>query len=145
MATKITRYKPDTCECILEYSWDDTTTEDQRVHTPTSIVQKCAAHQTIPDTPTVFNTVVMDENPRKNLSLDEILQNAPSTAWYDIDATSGTRVFKKGITIDWTWSGTAPNRSLALTITGITLTTQQRNTLQTRLNNKFGINKVTIT
>ncbi len=143
MVTKITNWSPDTCSCVLQYSWDDTEPEDTRTHTPTNIVQRCSAHASLSDTNTVFNTV-MDENPRKNLSLDEILQNAPSTAWYDIDAESGSRVFKKGITINWTWSGTAPNRNLTLTFTGVTLTTQQRNTLQTRLNNRFGNGKVVI-
>lgn len=140
---KVTRWSPDTCSCILEYSWDDTQNESVRTHNLDNIVQKCPAHQNLPDNPSVYNTV-LDENPRKNLSLDEILQNAPSTAWYDIDADSGARVFKNGITINWTWSGTAPNRTLTLTFSGITLTTQQRNTLQTRLNNRFGTNKVII-
>src|SRR5215217_5866543 len=112
MALKITRWSPDTCQCVLEYSWDDTQSENTRTHTPTTIVSKCPAHATIADTNTHFN-VIMDENPRKNQSLDEILQNAPSTSWYDINA-DGTRAFKNGVTANWTWSGTAPNRILTL-------------------------------
>src|SRR5215211_3346717 len=136
MAIKTTMWSPDTCACVLIYSWDDSVSEDIRTHTPTTIVSKCPAHSAIADTNTHFN-VIMDENPRKNLSLDEILQNAPSTSWFDVQA-DGTRVFKSGIITNWTWSGTSPNRVLTLTFTGITLTTQQKNTLQTRLNNRFG-------
>ena len=142
MVTKITRWSPDTCECILEYTWDDSVPEDQRVHTPTSIVNKCSEHSGLSDSNT--HDAVKEENPRKNLSLDEILQNAPNTNWFDIDAATGSRVFKKNITINWVWSGTAPNRVLTLTFTGISLTTAQRNTLQTRLNNRFGIGKITL-
>lgn len=140
---KVTRWSPDTCSCILEYSWDDTTSEDTRTHTPTAIVQRCTAHQNLPDTNTHFNGVA-DENRLKNFSLDEILQNAPSTAWYDIDPQSGQRVFKNGVIIDYSFSGTTPNRILTLNISGVTLTNQQKNTLQQRLNNRFGTGKVVI-
>jgi|SRR5215212_1109860 len=140
MATKTTRWSPDTCQCVLEYSWDDTVPENSRVHTPAAVINKCPAHSLLSNTDT--HNTVFDENPRKNLSLDEILQNAPSTNWFDIDPVSGVRVFKSNITGNWTWSGTAPNRVITITFTGITLTTTQRNTLQTRLNNRFGTGKV---
>src|SRR5687768_11012055 len=122
MAIHITRWSPDTCDCILEYSWDDATSEAERVHTPTSTVQRCTAHQPLPNVNSVFNAV-LDENPRKNLGLDEILQNAPNTNWFDVDPQSGTRIFKNNIRPVWTFSGTAPNRVLTLTFQGITLTT----------------------
>lgn len=144
MVLKITRWSPDTCDCVLEYQWDDTQDENSITHTPVNVVNRCTAHQILPNTPTAVYNAVNEENPRKNLSLNEILQNAPSTSWYDIDAESGSRIFKKGIIINWTWTGTAPNRVLTITFTGITLTTQQRNNLQTRLNNRFGIDKVII-
>lgn len=32
MAHKTTRWQPDTCDCIIEYDWDDETTEDEREH-----------------------------------------------------------------------------------------------------------------
>jgi len=143
LAIITTRWSPDTCGCILEYSWDDSVPDNSRVHTPTTIVNKCPAHSAIADTNTHFN-VIIEENPRKNFALDEILQNAPSTSWFDIDPASGSRVFKNNITANWSWSGTAPNRVLTLTFTGITLTTAQRNTLQTRLNNRFGTGKITL-
>ena len=43
MATKITRWQPDSCSCIVEYSWDDETSETDRVHTPTTIMA-CEQH-----------------------------------------------------------------------------------------------------
>jgi hypothetical protein len=141
MTIRTTSWSPDTCNCTLEYTWDDAVPEDQRTHTPANIVRRCSAHTPLADTNSVFNTI-MEENPRKNRSFDEILQNAPNTNWFDIDAESGQRVFKKNIILNWNWTGTAPNRVLTLTFSGITLTTAQRNTLQTRLNTRFGSGKV---
>jgi hypothetical protein len=143
MVIHTTRWSPDTCQCILEYEWDDSVPENQRTHTPATVVKKCTGHQPLPDINSVFNTL-LDENPRKNKALAEILANAPSNSWYDIDATSGSRVFKQNITVKWTWTGTAPNRVLTLSFTGITLTNAQKNTLQTRLNTLLGSGKVTI-
>lgn len=138
---KVTRWSPDTCSCIIDYQWDDTLPNDQITLTPVNIVQRCTAHESLQDTNSVYDAV-NEENPRKNKALDEILQNAPSNTWYDIDANSGQRIFKNNIGINWSWSGTAPNRTITLTFSGVTLTNQQKNTLQTRLNNRFGNGKV---
>ena len=34
MAIKTTTWSPDTCDCVLHYSWDDEVPQDERVHTP---------------------------------------------------------------------------------------------------------------
>lgn len=141
MAIKTTNWKPDTCDCIIEQGIDDSLPQAQQVLFGVSSIFKCPAHSHINNVDDHFNAV-NEENPRKNFSLDEILQNAPNNNWFDIDADSGARVFKKGITINWNWTGTAPNRVLTLTFTGVSLTTAQKNTLQTRLNNRFGNGKV---
>jgi hypothetical protein len=143
MAIRITTWKPDTCDCIIEQGIDDSLPEGSQVLFGVNSIFKCVAHQNLA-TPTAHFNAVNDENPRKNHSLDEILQNAPSTNWYDIDPVSGSRSFKNGVTVNLNWSGTAPNRVLTLTFTGITLTGAQRNTLQTRLNNRFGTGKVVL-
>jgi hypothetical protein len=139
MATKITRYSPDTCSCVIEYSWDDTLSETNRVHTLSTYVNKCSAHTSLNNTQ-AWNAV-FEENPRKNLSLGECLANGPSALFDTID---GTRQLKNGISFNWSWSGTAPDRVLTISFTGISLTTNQKNTIQTFLNNKFGANKVII-
>ena len=139
MTTKITRYSPDTCTCVIEYTWDDTTTESNRVHTVSNVIQKCPAHNTLSNSQ-VFNAVIEVENPRKNKTIEKILESGPNSL-YDV-AQDGTRTFKQGITVSWSWSGTAPNRILTLTITGITLTQNQKNTIQTTLDNFFGSGNV---
>lgn len=40
----ITRWRPDTCACVLELEWDDEHPEDAREHRPVKI-ERCAAHE----------------------------------------------------------------------------------------------------
>lgn len=127
----VTRWSPDTCQCVIEYNADLSLSR---------VVNACAAHQGGTES-TVFNTV-LEENPRKNRSLKEILDNAPASM-IDTDG-EGTRTFKNGITVDFDWSGVAPDRTLTLTVKGITLTTPQKNAIQTKLDTRFGAGKVTV-
>ena len=140
MTIKTTRYSPDTCGCVIEYSWDDTLSETNRVHTLSNYVTKCSAHSILATDQDRWNAV-FEENPRKNNALKGCLDNGPAALFDTID---GTRQLKGNITYNWSWSGTAPNRVLTISFTGITLTTQQRNTLQTALNTLFGVGKVVI-
>jgi hypothetical protein len=142
MTIRITTWRPDTCDCVTSYSWDDSLPQDQITLTFISI-QKCPLHENISNDQTAF-TAVDTENKKKNQSFDEILQNAPNTNWFDIDAQTGSRVLKKNITFRWTWSGTAPNRTLTIFFDGITLTTQQRTNLQNRLNTRFGTGNIVL-
>lgn len=141
MAIRTTRWRPDTCDCVIEYTWDDALTPDQVTHTLDTIRRRCAAHVNLPSDTDVYNTV-REENPRKNITHQLLLDNAPNTV-YDVNA-DGTRQFKRGIVASWTWSGTAPNRLMTITVTGVTLTTNQKNAIQTKLNERFGISNVTI-
>jgi hypothetical protein len=128
----VTRWSPDTCQCVIEYNADLSLNR---------IVNACVAHQGGTES-TVYSTV-LEENPRKNRSLKEIIDNAPASM-FDIDADSGTRVFKKGISIDFQWQGVAPDRTLTLTVKGITLTANQINAVQNKLDTRFGAGKVTV-
>jgi len=132
----MTRWTPDTCSnppCIFEYTDDGNATL-------TNTVQKCSRHSSQADS-TAFSNVV-EENQRKNISYQFVLDNSPTTSLYDI--VNGTRQLKNGITFSWTWNGTPPNTVLTITYTGITLTTAQKNTIQSALNTRFGTGKVLI-
>lgn len=103
-----------------------------------SFIKKCPAHQTVNDP-----NLVHQENTRgPSNALDNLIQNAPA-GMFDV-GTDGTRTFKQGITVNWTWAGSAPNRVLNINVTGFTPTTQQRNTITNALNNRFGVGNVTI-
>lgn len=130
----VTRWSPDTCDCIIEYDNDFVLVR---------IIRQCEFHAAMSQATDVdiYNSV-KEENPRKNKALQEILDRGPSSL-YDIQ-TDGTRSFKNGINVSWTWSGTAPDRVLNISITGVTLTANQKNNIRSFLDNKFGQGKVVI-
>lgn len=65
MTIQTTRWRPDTCKCIMEYQWDDTVPQDQRTHSVSKIVEACPIHTGQPDKETHYN-IVKDENQSKN-------------------------------------------------------------------------------
>ena len=140
MTIHTTRYSPDTCACVLEYSWDDTEPETTRTHTLTTFVNRCPAHSILATDTDRWNTV-FEENPRKNIALERTLANAPTTM-YDLAGT--TRTLKPTIIYNTVWSGTAPNRVLTISFTGITLTSTQKTTIRNALNTRFGTGRVLI-
>lgn len=140
MAIKTTRWSPDTCTCVIEYTWDNTSSLENRVHTVSNFVRTCPDHSNLPNNTAKWN-VVIDENPRKNRALQDILDNGPS-ALYDV--VNGNRQLKTNIPFIFSYSGEAPDRVLTVSFPGISLTTNQRNTIQNVLNNKFGSGKVVL-
>ena len=141
MATKTTKYSPDTCDCVIEYTWDDSVPADIRTHTLSTYINKCSAHSGLATDQDRWNSI-FEENPRKGQALQLVLDNGP-TGLFDT-LSSGNRVLKESIKFNFTWSGTAPNRVLTISFTGINLTTNQKNTLQSALNTRFGTGKVLI-
>ena len=139
MAIKTTRWSPDTCGCVLEYTWDDTQPESTRIHNFSRAVNKCPAHSSQTDIDCY--SIVMDENPRKNIALQVALDNGPSTLY---DMVDGQRQPKPTITYNYSWSGTPPNRVLTISFTGISLTNAQKTTIRTALNTRLGTGKVLI-
>jgi hypothetical protein len=141
MTIQTTEWRPDTCGCVLYYQWDDTAPQDTRVHAPVDSI-KCTFHANQATHSAAFNSVI-DENTRKNQGLQTALDNGP-TSLFDVQADGVSRTLKNGITYSWTFSGTAPNRVITVTFTGISFTTNQRNAIQNRLDTKFGVGKVVL-
>lgn len=140
MAIKTTRWRPkDTCDCVIEYEWDDTTSNDTRVHTFKNII-KCNAHSILADQDAY--THASEQNRRKNITLSEALDRFIALQETDTD---GNIVLKKGISFNYSWSGSGDSRVLTISFTGVNLTTPQKNTLQTALNTRFGVGKVIVT
>ncbi|OGM58421.1 hypothetical protein A3A75_00595 [Candidatus Woesebacteria bacterium RIFCSPLOWO2_01_FULL_39_10] len=71
MTVRITKWAPDTCECIVEYSWDDSVSEKQRVHTFVRIVRKGPEHAHLSDK--AAYEAMLDENLSRGRLLDAIL------------------------------------------------------------------------
>lgn len=135
-----TRWSPDHCSCVVEYTWDNTTDENTRVHNYDNHIHICPDHLNVGPNLSGYNTM-LDENQRKNNTLQHLIDNA--AAQLSATGTAGGTL-KNGITYNFSYTGTAPNRVLNISFTGITLTTAQKNALQTAANNKFGVNKVVI-
>jgi hypothetical protein len=134
-----TRWSPDTCSCVIDYTWDDTVPDNERTHNLSNVIERCPAHQALSDNDTFSS--LMDENPRKNIALAECLENGPPTL---SDTIGGAKQLKPNVTFDWSWSGTAPNRLLTVSFSGVGLTGTDKNVMRNALNNKLGANKVNL-
>jgi len=64
---RVTRWSPDTCDCVLEYEWDDAQNENERVHTFKGAIQLCNHHKTLAKP---YDKVI-SENTRKNMVFAE--------------------------------------------------------------------------
>jgi len=148
---QFTTWSPDHCTCEIIFTWDSDASPDTRVHTVHDVTRKCPNHQNTTDITDHYN-VVLGENNRKNFAIDHIIQNTP-LALVDV-APDGTKTIKTITNPDGsktpTWSvffshqGVSPNRTLTLTISGITLTQTQLTNLQSKLDTRFGAGKVTV-
>lgn len=119
MAIKTTRWRPDTCACIVEFTWDDTSSEDNRAHTFDRAVSICPEHQGIPDTD-VYEALLA-ENQAKNRTLGAIM-----TAYARLTMTaiqpdgSMQTIWKPGSAPTWRLVGTQRTRRVEIAIRGLT-------------------------
>ena len=143
---KTTDWNPDTCECTIQYTWDEDEPEDIRTTAIKFVRRSCLAHQNLLPNPAVTYSAVLDENNKKNRTLTEALQTVPSQLANVITNPDGTLSYllKDNIIFNFSFSGTAPNRILTIQFIGVTLTNQQRNSIQNKLNNIFGSGNVVI-
>lgn len=117
MAINITRWNPDTCGCVIEYSWDSETTEDNRTHTFHKVINQCDDHGDIEDHQDVHDHV-KDENQTKNLALAKLLENVPRLKKNnDLDPT---------VSFNWQFSGKNKERQLKVTLANANLTTPEK-------------------
>lgn len=93
-----TRWRPDTCGCEIEYTWDTEASEEDRVHTVSNITKACDAHKNHP-IETHFEKVV-EENTSKNQVLSAILENYPELTVSD---ENGGKKLKQGVEYKWSF------------------------------------------
>jgi hypothetical protein len=90
MAIKITRWYPDTCECIIEYKWDDSIEENSRIHSYNNTIKYCAFHEKYGGKKEHFDVVKL-ENETKNTmlfnvsSLDKRLQKIDANGQVSVE------------------------------------------------------------
>lgn len=146
MTIRTQAYRPDTCGCVIEESYDDTLPLADIVVTQSNYFVTCSAHSGLADNDTKYATVI-EESSRKNRAIQLIIDNSPASmenVVFIYQADGVTRVLKKGVMFFFALSGTAPNRVITITYTGFTLTNAQKNTAQGWLDNRFGSGKVII-
>ena len=143
MAVRTYRWKPDTCECVITETHDDVANTWSGV--PES---KCPAHAAVADNALygVLHTNPDGENKRKNLVHKALLETGSLSLSQTVIGPdgSGTLQFKPGIAFSWSWSGSNGSRVLTISVTGVTLTTAQKNTIRTYCDANFGAGKVMV-
>lgn len=79
---KTTQWRPDTCDCIIEYSWDDSVPAEEREHVDHTMVKVCDAHQSLVETTldSDIADIVKNENISKNKAIQAIAENNPEYA-----------------------------------------------------------------
>ena len=76
MTIQRTRWQPDTCNCIIDYEWDDTVAQGQRVHAAAIIIRQCPAHAHHSDKHQMYDDL-LSENTSKNRAIGQILETHP--------------------------------------------------------------------
>lgn len=69
-------WKPDTCDCHIEYEWDDTLSENDRVHTVSKIIKACSLHDHHVNKENHYNDVLA-ENTSKNKAIGLLTKSIP--------------------------------------------------------------------
>ncbi len=144
MAIRTTRWSPDTCGCVVEYSWDDTVAADQRAHTTTRVAP-CAAHpnaqQHVGADPFSAATVWGDENIGRKSRLEaRLLAAFPALGYSFVDPVTGLTVIglKPG---SYAWFFDAQR---VLNVSLPSLSAAQKQAAQTWCDNNIGAGKVLV-
>jgi hypothetical protein len=147
MKLNTTRWSPDTCDCELEYTWDEDLPQEQRTTTISFVNKSCSNHRNLLPNSAVTYSCIIDENQKKNKTLSTALELAPNQLadiFTSPDNNIQYYILKKDIVFTFSFSGTAPNRILTVQFIGATLTQNQKNSIQNKLNQMFGTGNVVI-
>ena len=144
MSAHLNRWSPDTCGCVIEYEWDDSVPDDQRVHTSVNIIKLCDKHTILGLDKVNHYSGVLDENRRKNKVHSQLLTISNMTETVTQDDGSQVVQFKKGIGFNFSWTGLDSARVLHISVFGYNLTNQQKSAVQNWCNTNLGIGKVVI-
>lgn len=136
-----TRCSFDTCECKLIYELDLSLPDNQKISTFKTAEVICSFHQGMINDQAANNAAI-GQNRRKTAVEVWLLQNLASQL-ADV-APDGTINWKDGIKFNWSFSGIGNDRVLTISVTGFTLTINQKNQIKTFCDSTFGSGKVIV-
>ena len=100
MAIKTTRWKPDTCACVIDYEWDTTLSEADRVHTAVNVIP-CQVHAGLATPQQRYDTALLHCR-RKNRLREAIMENISGVRDTLTDQEGNTYYeFKPGKSVSW--------------------------------------------
>lgn len=103
MTKQTTRWRPDTCGCVITYDWDSDLPNDQIVFTVNTVEQACPEHKGLSDQE-VFDSITK-ENTSKNEFLKDVMDSYPSLTrdLLDDDGNVIGKTFKAGQMPEWSF------------------------------------------
>lgn len=129
---KTTRWSPDTCECVFEYTWDSDLSETNRSHTLAAVLSTCDAHKT--DLDADKYTKALNENIGKNQAINHIAKNIAGFSKKDPNDIDVPDFDKISFSFD-------ADRKLILSVSGAQGT---KNSVQSSLDGTFGTGKIQV-
>ena len=105
-----TKWRPDTCDCEIDYEWDTESDPKTRVHTVKEMVKTCKHHEKLKSKEEKYNKV-LDENQTKNKVHGKMLEIASITEEVTDEEGNKTKKLKAGKKYDWSFD---ENRKLVV-------------------------------
>ena len=135
---KKTQWSPDTCECVLQYTWDTEKTAETREHVFDSVIKTCDAH-TILKSKNLYDKV-KDENVLKNKALKELETALPEfhTDLKNEDDEVVGKKTKQSAGLKWSFDN---DRKLVIEIKEFK-DIKKKDNVKKILTDKFGDNKI---
>jgi hypothetical protein len=142
MALHRNLWSPDTCDCQIEYEFDDEVPAEERVHTGKKIVKRCEAHQQSDFTDCHDHyQAVLNENQRKNVAIGHAMEVNPNMVLED---EQGNPRLHPDVRVNYVFHGKGKNRILHIDFENANLKSSHKKKMNTALISKFGSGKVVV-
>ena len=126
-------WSPDSCDCYLQFVFDSDLPQSQQVNTFFAKLKSCSKHPNLTGT-TIWNVVVAE-----NTNVQKLISQVKTITGLTTLDNEGSSI--KSIKF---FSGIDSSRLLNFSVTGTTLTTNQKNTIQSWCDTNLGVGKVVI-
>ena len=141
-AMQETVWTPDTCDCQVVYEWDDSVPAEERVHTAKRIEKHDVTNPGL--SAAQEYAAILENNQRKNKVYGQLLNvQGVSETVTQPDGTDAVRL-KKGIIMNHSWTGEGESKVLKISVSGASLTNQQKTGLKNWADSTLGAGKVEI-